>query len=98
MKLGTITKDIVESKVKIRSIDSEIMRLNRQKEELKEHVREQTIKETAQRSKYLLHDAMVKEQQVKLQQTRMKVTEIELAMVKLGAAPGYRCQKIQSPR
>ena len=98
VKLETITHDISDSKVKIRSIDSEIIRLNRQKEELNKHVREQTIKETAQRSKYLLHDAKVKEQQVKLQKMRMKVTEIELAMVKLGAAPGYRCQKIQSLR
>ena len=95
VKLGTITKDIVESKVKIASIDLEIMKLNKQKEELKEHVREQTIKETAQKSKHLLQEAKVKEQQMKLQQMRMQVTEIELAMVKLGAAPGYRCQKIQ---
>ena len=92
VKLETITEDIWESKVKITSIDSEIMKLSRQKDQLNKHVREQTIKEKAQRSKHLLQEGKIKEQRVKLQEMRTQVTEMELAMVNLAAAPGFRCQ------
>ena len=51
-------------------------------------------KEQAQSSKHLLQDAKIRDQRVKLEEIRKEVTEIELAMVKLTAAPGYRCQKI----
>ena len=94
--LETMNQDIVESKVKITLIDSEIMKLNRQKEKLNEHVKEQTTKEKAQSSKYLLQVANISGQRVKLAEMRKQVAEIELAMVELAAAPGYRCQKINS--
>ena len=94
--LETMNQDIVESKVKITLIDSEIMKLNRQKEKLNEHVKEQTTKEKAQSSKYLLQVANISGQRVKLAEMRKQVAEIELAMVDLAAAPGYRWQKINS--
>ena len=57
VKLESITQDIAESKLKIMSIDSEMMKLKNQKEKLNEHVRAQTTKEKAQSSKHLLQDA-----------------------------------------
>ena len=96
MKLETITQDIAESKVKITSIDLEIMKLNRQKDKLNEYVREQTTKEKALRSNHLLQDAKMRDQKVKLEEMKKQGTEIELAMVKLAEAPGYRYHKIYS--